>query len=155
VISMFRNLKIFRANTSNPYTKYSNWQVMISYPKNALRCYATLAKPRGYIICPVSRMSYCVKEVVTVSTRSDCGRSVDFPFDSLDITGRCVYRTCAAMCDPSVAKTFIDLRGKKQSRTIHCCNEDLCNNASGKNLSIIHSMIIIIAALILVIHSML
>jgi len=78
---------------------------MVSYPSNALRCYATLSKPHGKVICPESRMNYCVKEVVS-SNRLDCGKSLEFPFDAWDLrSSQCIYRSKSNSVCSSLSNT--------------------------------------------------
>mmetsp|Transcript_25483 Transcript_25483/g.74286 ORF Transcript_25483/g.74286 Transcript_25483/m.74286 type:complete len:202 (-) Transcript_25483:100-705(-) len=137
------------------------------YSQGSLMCCSSLTRPdnpdecegklgRG-LICPQTRNSYCVKEVLEVP-RKQCGRddSYDFstfqnqnfqPFDGTyssfptwpfrwddaeeEGKGACVYRKCAAECQPGTS-TF-EFQGEIFTRTVYCCDKGsgghLCNAA--------------------------
>ncbi|KAL9191396.1 hypothetical protein ACHAXT_001102 [Thalassiosira profunda] len=117
-----------------------------------LQCYASSAlesQPDGKIICPVGT-SFCIKEVVNATSRSDCG-TVEGTYYGRDVwdrkLGQCVYRKCSSTC-PTVeqdrTRTFGGdeedfLLGKLPTpvfnRTSYCCDTNLCNGADGRGLS--------------------
>ena len=103
------------------------------YPQHALRCYAQ-NDGNKMVICPMSRNNFCVKEVVMESSRSDCGKTKEYPLDKWDrATGQCVYRKCAATCIEKNTKTFGGGQGtngqktNRMERTSFCCTTALCN----------------------------
>ena len=81
-------------------------QKSIPYPQPSFQCYATLAAPNPHsnrekvIICPPSRSNYCIKEVIPITRRNQCGKlSTQYPWDEWDVKlGQCVYRKCSATC---------------------------------------------------------
>lgn len=106
-----------------------------------IQCFSTsalVAQTNGKIVCPQGS-TYCIKEVVNATRRSDCGIGMH----SSDVwdakLGQCVYRKCGSVCpsfEEDQLRDFVETDAvfgwnRTFSRTSFCCNEtNLCNSSS-------------------------